>query len=290
MNSLRDEFTGRSSGRSSGFSSGSGTKPFSRGVKTLLVTTGIFGLVTKTKKSKALENYTATIDTGNVNDITSIIEMQGGSPLEIAQSAEKLYAFANETPESDPRMAELVRKFYVAGGYTKDVAARTDTSTVPWSAAFISYVVNPICKPLPEGLLKGSVNHSIYAQYLIEYRDNRDHTDTQKAGVYQVLGDDLSLLEIPMIADIVLWNRAGMKNGLPKIVTGASHAAIITEVFEDEDDYLVTLIGGNEANTILKTTRKWSEVLKEIKTTFNNSGHSTNKGKVYAILRHPDSM
>lgn len=290
MNNLRDEFTGRSSGRSSGFSSGSGTKPFPRGVKALLVTAGIFGLMTITKKSKALETYTANIDTGDVDELTSIIEMEGNSPLEIAQSAEKLYNFVSETPESDPKMAELVRKFYVAGGYTKDMAERTNTSTVPWSAAFISYVVNPTCKPLPEGLLKGSVNHSIYAQHLIEYRDSENYTETQKAGVYQVLGDDLSLLETPRIADIVMWNRAGMKNGLPKIVTGASHAAIITDITETDGDYIVTLIGGNEANTILKSTRKWSDILEEIRTTFNNSGKPANKGKVYAILRHPDSM
>lgn len=122
-----------------------------------------------------------------------------------------------------------------------DTAAEVGSNSYPWSATFISWVLNEA------GHLGAFTPNTMHTHFFEDGLENRQDNTANPFQVYDVR-------EIkPMVGDMAIKNRGGGTMTTNTLDGGeSSHSDIITEI--DVENKTVTLIGGNVGQSVEKST------------------------------------
>jgi hypothetical protein len=139
--------------------------------------------------------------------------------------------------ESDPKMQGVLKDYWLTGTGSE----RTESSwwsAVPWSAAFISYVMK---KAGAGGDFKYSASHS---EYTVAAKANRMVGANNLFKAYRITE------KAPRVGDLVCKSRAGSGATYDNIKVGMStHCDIVTAVEPNR----LTTIGGNLSDSVSRT-------------------------------------
>jgi hypothetical protein len=160
-----------------------------------------------------------------------------GNKDKIQKLALSLYDQYKGITETDAGLFDLLYKMWRHVGYSDVGAKSAIKNQTPWSAAFISWVM----QKYPD--FPKSASHS---NYIVTARENYQ----AKKGNFWLRGP---LAYKPKVGDILCMNRGGKRYTYQTIFRGAiSHCDVVVEVHKD---HIVTM-GGNVSNQIKRNVVK----------------------------------
>jgi hypothetical protein len=155
----------------------------------------------------------------------------------IAQEQHTKFQFTNE---ADPALCKQIEK------WTKDIGfGFTSCTKVPWSAVFVSWCFKQAGATKAE--FDFAMAHSVFVHKAIQ---------NAAAGVGVFQGFDISQRR-PDVGDIIQHNRGGANRNFKfasKNKNYTSHSIIVVEVGQDSQGGFAFCIGGNESDSVRRTT------------------------------------
>ncbi|MBC7827375.1 MAG: DUF2272 domain-containing protein [Chitinophagaceae bacterium] len=168
--------------------------------------------------------------------------MPDSSPFarKLASIAIEQHAKFQFTNEADPVLCKQIEK------WTKEIGAAFISCTKePWSAVFVSWCVKQAGATTAE--FKFSKAHSVFVHKTIQNALNN-------TGVFKGLKIGA---HAPNVGDIIQFNRGGNKFNFEFARTNRnykSHSVIVIEVGQDAQGRFAFCIGGNESDSVRRTT------------------------------------
>jgi hypothetical protein len=155
----------------------------------------------------------------------------------IALEQHATFQFMNE---AEPALCSRIQS------WTEDIGSPfTSCTKVPWSAVFVSWCMKRAGATKTE--FKFSMSHSVFAHQAIK-------NAIKQQGVFQ--GFDINQ-QAPDVGDVIHYNRDGNKFTFEFAKTHSdykSHSVIVVEVGEDSLGRFAFCVGGNESDSIRRTT------------------------------------
>lgn len=155
----------------------------------------------------------------------------------IAQEQHRRFQFTNE---ADPTLCRQIER------WTRDIGfSFTSCTRVPWSAVFISWCIRQAGATRAE--FEFALAHSVFVHRAIQ-------NAITGVGVFQ--GFDISQRR-PDVGDIIQHNRGGANrnfNFARRNRNYTSHSIIVIEVGQDSQGGFAFCIGGNESDSVRRTT------------------------------------
>jgi hypothetical protein len=154
----------------------------------------------------------------------------------VAQEQHSKFQFTNE---ADPKLCKQIKK------WTQDIGfSFTSCTSVPWSAAFVSWCVKQAGATKAE--FKFAMGHAVFVNQAIK-------NALKGEGVFQ--GFNISVQK-PAVGDIIQHNRGGTKFDFDFARTHTayqSHSVIVIEVGQDSEGGFAFCIGGNESDSVRRS-------------------------------------
>ncbi|MDQ3804071.1 MAG: DUF2272 domain-containing protein [Acidobacteriota bacterium] len=155
----------------------------------------------------------------------------------VAQAQHTKFQFTNE---ADSALCNQIKK------WTQDIGfGFTSCTKVPWSAVFVSWCFKQAGATKAE--FKFAMAHSVFVHQAIQNALNG-------VGVFQ--GFDITA-QAPAVGDIIQHNRGGTKRDFAfarKNANYTSHSIIVIETGQDSQGRFAFCIGGNESDSVRRTT------------------------------------
>lgn len=160
--------------------------------------------------------------------------------MKLAAVAEEQHRKFQFTNEADKKLCDQIKK------WTRDIGfAFSSCTKVAWSAVFISWCVKRAGATSAE--FQFAMAHSVFVQRAIQNAQSG-------TGVFQ--GFDISQRR-PEVGDIIQHNRGGARRNFAFASRNrnyTSHSVIVIEVGSDSQGGFAFCIGGNESDSVRRTT------------------------------------